>query len=119
MDTFTPPLPPSLEPQGTRRARLLTVPFGDNYGAVSPNGLNPLDEIWSLEWPPLTEANAAIIDQFFKDHIAKSFFWLAPRDTVLKKWLCKEWQRVPLRGPSLSGLDRITATLERVYWFAI
>ena len=58
--------------------RVITAQFGDGYKQVSSDGINNLDESWSIT-TPVSLREARDIKAFFLEHKGvKSFLWTPP-----------------------------------------
>lgn len=88
----------------------ITAQFGDGYAQESSDGINNLDESWSIKTHADTEVAREII-AFLKEHKGvKSFFWTPPLGT-LSLWTCSD----PSYVPQSSNLYVITGTFVRSY----
>jgi phage-related protein len=93
-DTFVPPV---LQSPGTKMApevKTLGASFGDLYTQESPDGIQNVREVATLNWAVLLEEDAQAIYDFFKAHKGTIPFYYTLRDGVRRKWTCKEFSRL-------------------------
>lgn len=92
--------------------RTLSADFGDGYNQRTGDGLNTLNEAWSLQWNTITLSEKNILINFFDSLEGyQNFNWTAPGDGVAKRWICKS----PVITPLNSTYFNVTAVFERVY----
>jgi len=86
--------------------RLKSIKFGNGYEQTCPDGINAIQEVWSLtfEFP---DADIIAIDDFFRRNYATYFNWTFCKGWgVLKQYTCRSWQLSPVSG----NMSKITAT---------
>jgi phage-related protein len=93
-DTFTPPVPQSPGTKMSPEIKTLEASFGDGYTQGSPDGVQNVREVASLNWAVLLEDQADAIYSFLKAHKGSIPFYYALRDGVVRKWTCKEFSRL-------------------------
>jgi phage-related protein len=112
MPTFTPPRNPTIPIDKTVNARANLAAFGDGYTQRGGDGLNNIEETYTINWNGLTITEADEIEDFF---IARggfeSFDWTPPRESTASKWLVSEWSR----GHRDSDHDYISAKFVKVF----
>lgn len=70
--------------------RSLEAGFGDGYNQSAGDGLNPYAETWNLTFSNRKASEIAAIKAFLISvRDVTSFDWIAPDDTVSKKWKMK------------------------------
>lgn len=106
-DTFSPPVTPSIGGGTDVTARTNEAPFGDGYVQAQPDGLNPIEQTWSLSWNnTLTKAQLKQIFDFFAAKAgATPFFYTLPFETTPRKWRCKKWRPSFEKAPLYFGLS--------------
>lgn len=109
-------LPSTIEPsyQGAHKASAARVrrnTFGDGYSQRSADGINTIDEKWSLSWTGTTTQITELEDFFIAEGGVNSFYWTPKRESTQLLWTCNTWNRVY----NSNGVDTITATLQREY----
>jgi phage-related protein len=108
LETFAPAQNPNVGLGVRKQPDVLVAPFGDGYQQRTPNGLNANRRVVNLAWDPVSPEIAAYIDDFFDRHqSSRPFWWINPRDPVLRKWTCPEWERTEPQW----NASAITATL--------
>lgn len=94
MDTFTPPVAPSMSgTEISETPRLITNNFGDGYQQSIPDGLNNTPNSAMLNWDPLTIVNLNTILNFLRAHVGITFFYQLPDESVARKWQAGGWKR--------------------------
>jgi len=97
--------------------RIREVKFGDGYSQRMADGINPLNQSWSL-----TFANRPYTDIFNMESFletkggVQSFTWQAPGESEVKV-ICRNWDTNTLNhtGTNNTSIGTLTATFERVY----
>jgi phage-related protein len=89
-DTFT--FVPQTGATGTGTIKLRSAAFGDGYSQESPDGINPVTEVWPLSFNDYL-VNLQVIKNFIVAHIGQSFYWTASINTQ-KYYRCKDYQIV-------------------------
>lgn len=72
------------------KPRILKAQFGDGYVEMVGDGINNINEEWSLSVDGVSDATAAAIDSFLTDHIATYFLWTPP-NRPQARYTCEEW----------------------------
>lgn len=93
-DTFTPPVPQSPGTKMKPEVKTLEAPFGDGYTQGSPDGVQNVRMVATLNWAVLLEDQADEIFNFFVEHKGTIPFYYALRDGTVRKWTCKEFDRL-------------------------
>lgn len=92
LDTFTPPIPPSPGTSNKPELKILDAAFGDGYDQPTPDGLNHIRRVLSLQWETLTPANCKTITDFLEGKLGTEPFYYTPSDEVSPvRWTCREW----------------------------
>lgn len=92
----------------TEKPRVLSARFGDGYSQEVGDGINVRLKSWSLTFGTRTDAEVAPILAFLRARNGiEGFNWTDP-DGYTGVFICREWQRVPVR----SGINSVTATFE-------
>lgn len=97
--------------------RIREVKFGDGYSQRTQDGINYLNESWSL-----TFANRRFTDILTMESFLETkggvvpFTWQAPGDTEVKV-ICRSWDisTINYTGVNSTSVGTLTATFERVY----
>ena len=111
METL-PAISPSYSTAKTAKPKIRRVSFGDGYSQRSSQGLNALDEQWSVTWENRPVADCNQIEAFLLARAGvEAFLWTAPRESAPKKWTCADWTRTP----AAPNHDTIRATFVREY----
>ncbi|WP_064033346.1 phage tail protein [Methylosinus sp. R-45379] len=93
IDTFTPPINPSVGAQKKPELKILEATFGDGYTQASADGLNHIRDSLTLNWEALTIAQSDAIEAFLNTQGGVTpFLWTAPGDATPRKWTCKDWE---------------------------
>lgn len=75
-------------------ARVRALSLGDGYEQRSPDGLNPVRQVWSLSFEGCDNAVANDIDAFLRTHAgATAFDWTPPYATTALRFTCASWGR--------------------------
>jgi phage-related protein len=107
LDTFTPPVAPTLGTSNSPEVSIYKTSFGDGYTQSSPKGLNNIRQTLSLKWDVLTLDQAQKIEAFLvKQGGYSPFYYAAPLSGVTRKWTCEQWT-VTYAGPA-----KVTATFK-------
>lgn len=92
--------------------RVLQANFGDGYSQRVPDGLNNIEEKWSLKWDILTLAEKNAIVAFFEARKgAESILMTMPGESVQKTWICSAWSSNQVSYAAYS----LSASFVRVY----
>jgi phage-related protein len=92
-DTFNPPVMQSPGTKMSPEIKTLEASFGDGYTQGSPDGINSVRMVATLNWAALLDAEAQTIFDFFVAHKGTIPFYYALRDGVVRKWTCKQFDR--------------------------
>lgn len=94
MDTFTPPIAPTISSSAQFTALVLTADFGDGYEQTAAPGLNSVTGVYSVTWDLLSSANRDTIEAFLAAHLgAQAFQYTFPSESTARKFKCKTWTR--------------------------
>jgi phage-related protein len=93
-NTFTPPVPQSPGTKMSPEVKSLEAAFGDGYTQGSPDGMNNIRMVASLNWAVLLEEDAQAIFDFFVAQKGTIPFYYTLRDGVQRKWTCKQFDRL-------------------------
>lgn len=105
---------PSLGSPLEAEPRVLRAQFGDNYAAVGGDGLNPIVDVWQLEFRDVSVTVAGEIDAFLRTKAGVtpfSFVPPKPHDTEIQVRSEGKWGVDPSGGL----LRNVRVTLRRVY----
>ena len=70
-----------------RKYRVIEVRLGDGYSQRTADGLNAAEDSWTIVWENLTTTDRTTLMTFFDTVGSWSVFtWMAPGDSVTKKW---------------------------------
>jgi len=93
-DTFVPPLAPSPGTKMAPEVKILSASFGDGYTQEAPDGLNNIRMVATVTWSFLLPDQADTIFGFLTAHKGSGPFYYALRDGVMRKWTCKQFERL-------------------------
>lgn len=83
------------------------------YTLRSKRGPNSNLKTWDVPFDVCAIAAANNIENFFEAHGGVDWFWWTPpRQTVARKFICKEWTREPVNNSRTH--DRMTAVFQEV-----
>ena len=71
----------------TTTFRTLQQQYGDGYMARRQDGVNPVNETWSVSTPLLPYENTQALEDELIELGVGSFQWRAPNETDLKRWI--------------------------------
>lgn len=100
MTAFTPPQPPAISSQRTRKYRAFKSQFGGGYISSAPDGINNIIDSWQLNFENLNQTDRNTLVAFF-DSVGSwaTWTWQAPGDSVSKTWLVvDQWQETASAG---------------------
>jgi phage-related protein len=108
--TFTYPV--SYATTQTREPRITEVRFDDNgYSLRMKRGMNADLQVWEVQLNAIAIYDANNMEAFLQGHGGVDWFWwLAPRHTSPRKFICKRWTREPISRTH----DRMTMSLQEV-----
>lgn len=78
--------------------------FGDGYRQTSPDGVNPVAEVWNLVFENIPLATGQAIRAFLKGKAGTSFTWTNP-DGVEKRYTLRGAVAMPRVGPTTVNLS--------------
>ncbi|WP_075214459.1 phage tail protein [Mongoliimonas terrestris] len=109
LQTFNPPVAPSVGGTVKPKVKVLKSEFGDGYTQRTRDGLNHIRQTVELVWSVLTRDEANQIIGFLHEHGGTTpFLWSYFGDTE-RKWTCDDWSTTPISG----GYWSVTAKLEQ------
>jgi len=83
--------------------KVLAAGFGDGYTQRAANGLNALVESWDLSYQDLTDDEVGVLLAFFAGlGGVDNFTWQSKYASVPKKYVCGQWDAVPVGDDSNS-----------------
>lgn len=97
--------------------RIREVKFGDGYSQRAQDGINYMNESWSLTFANRSYTDIAAMEGFLETRGgAAAFTFQAPGDTEVKV-ICRNWDVSILNhtGNNATSIGTLTATFERVY----
>jgi phage-related protein len=72
----------------TRDYRLLTARYGNGYEQRSPDGINYVEDKWSVMWENISTSDYLTLQVALDTAGGWDYFtWQAPGDTPTKKWV--------------------------------
>ena len=112
LQTFNPPLQPSVGSSKKPEFNILEAEFGNGYTAPAPAGINHVRRVLELNWEVLTADQAYQINTFLTYHGGtKPFLYLAPGEASLLKFTCNDWTENHLKV----GLRSLTAKFRQSF----
>jgi phage-related protein len=104
----------SYSPSETREPRVTSVKFDDQgYELRMRRGLNGDLQQWEVPINVISVANANVVEGFLTAHGGVDWFWwIPPRQTVAKKFICKRWSREPVNGSK--HYDKMSLSFQEV-----
>lgn len=94
MDTFAPPIDPTVQSSATFTANVLQAGFGDGYEQTASAGLNPITGVYSVSWDLLSSSDLATLENFFVTEGGyRAFAYTFPGETTPRRFKCKTWTR--------------------------
>lgn len=91
--------------------RVLKTQFGDGYAQRSPDGLNPIQQRWSVVFSAVDPVVGDAIIAFFRTHGGVTpFDWTPLWHTTARRFICPQWSR---SQPNVWGQSDITASFEQ------
>lgn len=97
--------------------RIREVKFGDGYSQRMQDGINYMNESWSLTFTNRSFTDIAAMRSFLETRGgATSFTWQAPGESEVKV-ICRDWNINTLNhtGTNSTSIGTLSATFERVY----
>lgn len=97
-----------------REPKVRSIKFDDGgYELRMKTGMNADLQVWEVPINAVPIAGANNIENFLAFHGGVDWFWwVAPRQTAPRKFVCKRWSREPVSGSKTH--DRISCTFEEV-----
>lgn len=97
-----------------KQPNVRTVKFDEmGYELRSRRGPNSNLQVWDVPFDVCSIQQANNIENFFDAHGGVDWFWWTPpRQTLPRRFVCKEWTREPVNGSRTH--DRMTAVFEEV-----
>lgn len=84
------------------------------YSLRMRRGMNTDRQVWDIPLNVITIGGANIIENFLVFHGGVDWFWwVPPRQTSPRKFICKRWTREPLSGSKTH--DKMTMVFEEVF----
>lgn len=97
----------------TEEPRVLETRFGDGYGQRSPDGLNPIAQMWELRFTGVDNPIAdAMVAYWRAAGAVEAFDWTPLWHTVAIKVVCKQWTR---SQPNEWGQSDLSARFVQVF----
>ena len=97
------------------KARVLRAPFGDGYSQRVGDGINVLEISYDVEWEHLDATEeSSLISQLEDAYGVTAIDWIAPDDTVSRKYTVEEWSKTMILG-SAGRAYKVSANLRREY----
>jgi phage-related protein len=95
-----------------REPRITEIRFDDNgYSLRMKRGMNSDLQKWEVPLNVITITGANIIESFLVLHGGVDwFYWIPPRQSTARKFICKRWTREPISRTH----DRMTMSFEEV-----
>lgn len=102
---------PSYSTEVTDEYAELTAQFGMGYKQTAPDGINPVKEVWRLQFSEIPLDRGEAIRAFLRTKVGSTFTWTPPGSTE------KRWRRIgevsmPRSGPTTVNL---TCTFEQAF----
>jgi phage-related protein len=94
VDTFAPPVEPTIQSNTTFTSNVAQANFGDGYEQTATIGLNPVSGTYTAQWDILSVSDRDTIEAFFTTHKgAQAFLFTFPSESTPRKFKCKTWTR--------------------------
>lgn len=87
--------------------RILGVQFGDGYAQRSPDGLNPITQVWQVSFTNVSTANGDAIMAFFRARAGwQPFSWFPLwGNGIAINVVASKWSRTQHDDPDLSSIS--------------
>ena len=93
--------------------RVRSARFGDGYEQRAPDGLNPTEQMWPLQFNDVDNTIADEMIVFLRDKNGVTPFSYVPLwATLAIRVICRSWRR---SQGSRYGMSTISATFEQVF----
>jgi phage-related protein len=103
---------PEFGSQKQVKPNVAQIKFGDSYEQRVANGLNVLQETWSLSFANREPSESASILAFLEARSAiEAFAWTPPDSGTEKAFVCRDWTVMPQRA----GRFTISASFMQVF----
>lgn len=100
----------------TEEPRISRTRYGDGYEERAPDGLNPIRQMWSLQFRAVDRQAADDIVAFFRARVGvqglEAFDWTPLWATVPIRVVCRSWSRTQAEVYTESDIN---ATFEQVF----
>lgn len=84
------------------------------YSLRMRRGMNTDRQVWDVPINAMTIARANTVEAFLTARGGVDWFWwLPPRHSVMRKFICKRWTREPVGGSRTH--DKMTMVFEEVF----
>ncbi|MTH61206.1 phage tail protein [Paracoccus litorisediminis] len=92
LNTFNPPVRPSMGTGIAPEVTLRKAQFGDGYTQNSPAGLNHIRQVVTLKWETMSLAEARQIETFLIGQGGYiPFYYTLNGESTPRKWTCESW----------------------------
>jgi phage-related protein len=110
--TFTPPFAPSPGATNKPEIKILQAEFGDGYTQPTPDGINHIRAVRSLQWEMLERDERNAIISFLEERGGtQPFLFAMPGDAAPVAYTCADWTDTALEAE----LYTITVTFRRFF----
>ncbi len=92
-------------------ARTLDAPLGDGHHQGSPDGINSIRRIWSLNWTLDATDRDALLAFLRARQGVEPFLWTEPGAASQSKWVARKWSP----GESRNARFAFSATFEESF----
>jgi phage-related protein len=101
----------------SRAPRVREVKFGDGYSQRLQDGINYINESYSLSFNNRSFTDISAMDSFLETRGGSTSFTWTPPGEVEIKVICRNWDISVLNhtGVNSTSIGSLTATFERVY----
>lgn len=115
LETFTPPVSPSVGLSEEPEIKLYKAEFGDGYTQTTAAGLNHIRSVRSVTWEVLTEDQHRSIKDFLHAHGGyRPFRYQFHGDAAPIKWTVEKWRSQWIPG----GYYRLEAEFRQSFTIA-
>jgi phage-related protein len=95
-----------------RQAKVLKAQFSSNYVQRAGDGVNNVNQSYSLTVSTLTRAESKYLDDFFRERAGWQSFWFTvPGEIDPRMWTCEKWEVKHIADQH----DDFTATFNEVF----
>lgn len=95
---------PSYQTAVVDEHKTLVAQFGNGYKQESPDGINPVREVWRMVFDNITRTDGDAIRAFFRARVGQPFTWTPPGGSEGKYKLRGE-VTMPFQGPTVVSLS--------------